>query len=105
MRDSLVVRQLEARDDAVVPALGHRPLGMARGDPRDAPLGIGDDVGEPLRRDAEDSRRLRRRVRERVQAVRALGEVDGVPGESRSSPSGVRTVGRPTSTKNISSTP
>jgi hypothetical protein len=78
---------------------------MARGHPGNALLRVGDDIWEPLGRDPEQSHRLIRRVRERVQPFRAFGKVDDVPAESCSSPCGVRTVGVPLSTKNISSRP
>jgi peptide chain release factor 1 len=53
---------------------------MPRRNPRDAPLGVGDDVGEALARDGDDARRLVAGVRERVQSLRAFREVDDVAG-------------------------
>jgi hypothetical protein len=57
---------LEASDDAGVSAFRHRSLGMARRDPSDAALRIGDDIGEALGRDAEYPSRLICRIREVV---------------------------------------
>jgi hypothetical protein len=74
---SSVVRcQLEASDDSFVAALGYRAFRMACRDPRNSPLGIGDDIREPLGRNA--AHRLIRGVREGVQPVPAFREVDDV---------------------------
>src|SRR5262249_39685052 len=70
----------KAGDDSFVSALWYRALGMACGDPRNAALRVDKDVREPLGRDAEHPRRLGSRIRERVQAVPTLGEVDDISG-------------------------
>src|SRR5713101_8818273 len=98
-RASLPVWQLKAGDDSFVGAFWYQALRMACGNPRNPLLRVCHDVGESLGRDAEQSHRLGGWVRERVQAIRAFGEETTSPGESCSSPSDVRTVGVPLSTK------
>src|SRR5690242_18572943 len=53
---------------------------MARRDPTDAALGIGEDIGKALGRDAEYPSRLISWIREVVQAVRAFREVNDISG-------------------------
>src|SRR6266849_5811372 len=79
-RASLPVWQLKAGDDSFVGAFWYQALRMACGNPRNPLLRVCHDVGESLGRDAEQSHRLGGWVRERVQAIRAFGEVDNVSG-------------------------
>src|SRR4029079_41406 len=77
---SFVGWQLEAGDDSPVAALAYRALGMPCRHPGNSALGVGDDIREPLGRDADHPHRLVPGVRKRVQPVRALREVDDVAG-------------------------
>jgi hypothetical protein len=72
--------QLEASDDSFVAVLGYRAFRMACRHPGNSPLRVGDDIWEPLGRDAKHPHRLIRGVREGVQPVPAFREVDDVAG-------------------------
>src|SRR5712691_8068246 len=80
-REPSVVRcQLEASNNSFVAALGYRAFRMACRHPGNSPLRVGEDIWEPLGRDAEHPHGLIRGVREGVQPVPALREVDDVAG-------------------------
>src|SRR5258707_14640633 len=80
-REPSVVRcQLEASDNSFVAALAYRAFRMACRHPGNSPLRVGDDIWEPLGRDAKHPHRLIPGVREGVQAVPTFREVDDVAG-------------------------